>query len=404
MNKRRITTVAILVTMGLAGLVLAAMTYGPLKNPAVAGTAPGAPAAGAPTTVEAKPGSVSVKVEGPSVVEAFVVQTIRAPIEGVIAISPTAGQAFTAGQVLLQLDKKDAASAVEQANLNHRQALINLDKAKTASENAARDRAKKQTLLAVGAVTQEQVDTAADAVVAAGYALKSAELSVDQAAVALSRSRDDLAATDIRAPYAGVVLACDLYPGDMVNKGAPLATFADLSRVRLWAEVDEYDIGKVKEGQEVSITADALGKDSLASRVERVSPAALVVNNISIFKVSAVLASGDGRLKPGMSADVAILIKSDKGIVVPSTAVETIRSRGYVKVLEGGEVKTKRVTAGADDGTNVAILEGLAEGERVVVSTPRPSSASPATAQASASGSTVMPVTVPGVGKVGASK
>jgi HlyD family secretion protein len=291
---------------------------------------------------------------------------------------------------------------MEQANLNHRQALINLAKAKTASENAARDHAKKQSLLAAGAVTQEQVDTAADAVVAAGYALTSAELSVDQAVVALSRARDDLAATDIRASYAGVVLACDLYPGDMVNKGAVLATFADISRVRLWAEIDEYDIGKVREGQVVWITADTLGKEVLTSRVERVSPAAVVANNISIFKVSTVIASGEGRLKPGMSADVAILISSDKGVVVPSSAIETIRNRSYVKVLESGEAKTKRVTAGADDGSNVAILEGLAEGERVVVSTPRPASAT--STAAPASGSTIMPVTIPGMGQVGGSK
>jgi len=402
MNKRRITIVAILVILGLGALALVAMTLGSSKSAASA-TAPGSPAAGTPNTVEAKPGSVSVKVEGPSIVEAFIVQTIRSPVEGVVAHAPTAGQAFAAGRVLLQLDKKDAQWALEQANLNHRQALINLDKAKTASENAARDLGKKQSLLAVGAVTQEQVDTAADALVAAGYALKSAELSVDQAAAALSRARDDLEDTDIRSPYSGVVLACDLYSGDMVNKGAVLATFADVSRVRLWAEVDEYDIGKVKQGQAVSITADALGKDSLASLVERVSPAAVVSNNISIFKISTVVANADGRLKPGMSADVAVLVRSDKGLVVPSSAVETIRGRSYLKVLEGGEVKTKRVNAGADDGTNVAILEGLSEGERVVVSAPRPAAASSAGTPAS-SGSTLMPVTVPGVGPIGGSK
>ena len=103
-----------------------------------------------------------------------------------------------------------------------------------------------------------------------------------------------------------------------------------------------------------------------------------------------------------MSADVAILISSDKGVVVPSSAIETIRNRSYVKVLESGEAKTKRVTAGADDGSNVAILEGLAEGERVVVSTPRPASAT--STAAPASGSTIMPVTIPGMGQVGGSK
>ena len=398
MKKRKVTIVIILAVLVSGGLALAAISRGTAAAASPAGVTP----AGAPSTVEAKPGSVSVKVEGPSVVEPFVIQTIRAPIEGIVSAAPTAGQAFAAGQIILSLDKKDAAAAAEQANLNRRQALINRDKSQKAWQSATDDLAKKKSLLAVGAVTQEQVDGAGDSVVAAEYALRSAELSVDQASLSLSRANDDLAATEVRAPYAGVVLACDLNPGDMVNKSAALMTFADVSRLRLWAEIDEYDIGKVRAGQATSITADALGKDVLASQVERVSPAALIVNSISIFKVSTVIENRDGRLKPGMSADVAVLIRSDKGLVVPSAGVETTRGRSYLKVLEGGEVKIKRVTAGADDGTSVAILDGLSEGERVVVATPAPASSK--TAAAPASGSTVMPVTVPGVGQIGGSK
>jgi HlyD family secretion protein len=175
-----------------------------------------------------------------------------------------------------------------------------------------------------------------------------------------------------------------------------LLTFADLSKVRLQAEVDEFDIGKVQSGQPVTITSDALGEGSLQSKVERVSPAAEVINNISIFKVSTVLENKDNRLKPGMSADISILISSDKGIVVPSKAVSTVRTRSYVKVFEEEEIKTKRVTIGANDGVNVAVLDGLVEGELVVL--PDSAGITLSTQSQTSTGSSVVPITVPGTG------
>ncbi|HUX19604.1 MAG TPA: efflux RND transporter periplasmic adaptor subunit, partial [Spirochaetia bacterium] len=97
----------------------------------------------------------------------------------------------------------------------------------------------------------------------------------------------------------------------------------------------------------------------------------------------------------GMSTDISILIRSDKGIVVPSSAVSSVRGRSYIKVDEKGEIQTKRVETGADNGTNVVILSGLAEGDLVVV----PSSgglslgSSPSTI-----GTSVVPISIPGSG------
>jgi len=219
---------------------------------------------------------------------------------------------------------------------------------------------------------------------------------VSQALLSLETARGNLNGTALRAPFKGVVLKSSLTNGDLVSKGALLLTFADLSKVRLVAEVDEFDIGKVQSGQSVTITSDALGEASLKSKVERVSPAAEVINNISIFKVSTVLDNKDGQLKPGMSADISILISSDKGIVVPSKAVSTVRTRSYVKVFEDEEVKTKRVTIGANDGVNVAVIEGLEEGEIVVL--PGSAGITLTTQSSTSSGSSVVPITIPGTG------
>lgn len=123
-----------------------------------------------------------------------------------------------------------------------------------------------------------------------------------------------------------------------------------------------------------------------------------VINNISIFKVSTLLDNRDGKLKPGMSADISILISSDKGIVLPSKAVSTVRTRSYVKVYEEGEIKTKRVTAGADDGINIVVLEGLAEGEIMVVPGTGMAGFSLTGSSQTTSGTSFIPISVPGTG------
>jgi len=97
-----------------------------------------------------------------------------------------------------------------------------------------------------------------------------------------------------------------------------------------------------------------------------------------------------------MSADISILIQSDKGLVVPSKAVSRVRTRSYIKVFENGEIKTKRVTTGADNGISIVVLDGLEEGDLVVVEQAAGFSLSNDT---SSSGSSVIPISVPGARK-----
>ena len=104
----------------------------------------------------------------------------------------------------------------------------------------------------------------------------------------------------------------------------------------------------------------------------------------------------EGKLRPGMSADLSILISSDRGLIVPSKVVSSVRDRSYIDVYEDEEVVTLRITTGADDGVNVAVLEGLEEGALVVV--PTTSGLILSSDQASSSGSSIIPISVPGTG------
>ena len=345
--------------------------------------------------VEAKPGSVSVVVEGPSVVEPYVLQTVRSRIDGVVIKSPIEGDFFSEGDVMVRFDSSEQQKAVRQAQIVLEQARINREKADNTLKKAETDLSNKQKLFKSGAVPQEQVDIAKNDLDTAVNSLKLTNLSVSQAVLSLETAEADKAATVVRAPFNGVILSTDLNPGVLVNRSAELLIIADLSRVRLRAEVDEYDINKIQTGQSVFITGEAIGDKPLTSTVERISPAAEVINNISIFKVSTVLDNKAGLLKPGMSADISILISSDKGLIVPSRAVSTVRNRSYVKVFEEDEIKTRRISVGADDGINVAVLDGLEEGEMVVVSS---SGGFSLTTSKDSVGTSVVPITVPGTG------
>jgi len=345
-------------------------------------------------TVEAKPGTVQVRVEGPALVEPYRQQTIRSQIDAVVLEARREGDAVSAGDILVRFDAAEQQKTVRQAELALAQARINREKASTTLQKAEKDLESKQTLVSSGAVPRDQLAEAQDALQTARYGLESGDVAVAQAILTLETATRDREATVIRAPFTGVVLSGSLNPGDLVNKGAALLELADLAQVRLRAELDEFDISRVALGQAATVTSEALGDESPRGKVEAISPAAEVVNNISIFKVSTVLANEEGRLRPGMSADLSILISSDKGIVVPSKTVSTVRTRSYIKVLQEGEVETKRVTIGADDGVNVAVLEGLEEGELVVL----PSSAGLTLMGAETStGSSVIPISVPGV-------
>ncbi len=346
-------------------------------------------------TVAAKSGSVSVVVEAPAVVEPYLTQTIRAQVEGIVVSAVREGQDVRSGEVLVRLDQGDQQAAVRQADLSLSQSKINRQKAADEVTSAERDLKDKETLLKSGAIPQDQVRTAADALAAARRSLDSATISVSQGQLALERAQGDLAATVVRAPFDGVVIKANLNPGDLVNKGGELLTLADISRLRLSAEVDEYDIGKVEPGQAVTITSDTLGKTSLQTKVERVSKAAEIVNNIPIFKVYSVLQNSDEKLKPGMSTDISILIRSDRGLVVPSSAVSSVRSRSYVKVEVDGKVETKRVEVGADNGTNVVVLSGIEEGDQIVV--PTAGGINLGATQGS-TGTSVVPINIPGTG------
>lgn len=390
--KRKRIIIPVLAVLLTGGIILGVFW----KNDNPAGAEIETTAEGQIAVLEVKNGTITVSVEGPSRVEPYRLQDIRSHIAGTIIDARFEGDQVSRGEILVQFDDSDLRSSLRQAELNLKQALVDLKKADLELDQTQKDLAEKESLFASGSITRDQRDAVSVDARNAALNLESTQIRLSQSELSRDLAREAVNNALVTAPYDGVVLGTSVSAGDVVSANSVLMSFADISRLRLQAEVDEFDIGKVQAGMPVKITADALGDESLQSVVERVSPAAEVVNNISIFSVSTVISASDGGLRPGMSADLSILISDDSGIIVPRTAVSSVRGRFYLDVWENNEVVTRRVVAGADDGTNVVITEGLAEGEMVVV--PASSGFSLSSGLEQPGGSSIIPVTIPGSG------
>ncbi|MDZ7795350.1 MAG: efflux RND transporter periplasmic adaptor subunit [Spirochaetia bacterium] len=281
------------------------------------------------STVQAEPGTITVQVDGPAVVEPYVSREIRSKISGTILHAAEEGEHLAQGEVLVRFDDADLKKDIQKAELDLEQARLDFRRSELVLHSAEEQVAEQEGLFSAGSITRAQLEKAREAAAHAELDRRAAGIKVDQNLLLLERANEKIDGTVIRASFRGVVLNSQAFEGEQVNSGAPLLTFADLTRLRVLAEVDEFDIAKIEAGMPVRISADMLGAESIDSRVDKVSPSAEIVNNISIFTVSALIHSkGNGeRLRPGMSADLSVLVSNDTGLIVPASAVSSVRGR-----------------------------------------------------------------------------
>lgn len=350
-------------------------------------------------TAEAMEGTVTVSVESPAIAEPYRLRTLRAPAGASVRFVAESGASVRSGEPLIVFDSQSAERQISLAEIALQETEINRERALDSVVKAEKLLAERESLLASGAVSRDQVESAHDQLAGARFVLRSAELAVEKAQLTLSTAMADFDATVMRAPFDGTVLSTSVSEGDWVGQNSTLLTFGDLSRLRFRAEVDEYDIGRIEVGMPVSIRSDTLEGNPLRATLESISPEAEVIQNISVFRVSATADNSEGRFKPGMSADLVVLIARDSGLVIPARAVSTVRSRSYVDVVQGEEVETRRIEVGANDGASIVVLDGLTEGELVKLPSHTGALPSvPVSAPAQPSGSTILPMPVPGGG------
>jgi HlyD family secretion protein len=234
-----------------------------------------------------------------------------------------------------------------QTNINTAQA--NLDEAKAALKKA-------QDELASQKAGPRQVD------------IDLAEAEVREARAGVLQIQQKINKTILRAPTAGTITAIKKEEGERAEANTIILSMISAGNFQIEANVSETEIAKVNLEDEVAITLDALGPDELfTGQIIKVDPAETVVSGVIYYKVTSIFDAEDKRIKPGMTANLDIQTEVKENVLyLPYYVIKEKDSQKYVLVSENGEVKERLVKTGLEGETNVEIIEGLREEEKVV--------------------------------------
>src|ERR1700682_3740613 len=286
-----------------------------------------------------------------------------------------------AGQVIAQIDP-----VVFQANVN--QAEGDLANARAALELARLNEARTQALVAKQNSAQSDLDQAT-------AALHQAEANVKIKQGALDKARADLDHCAIKSPVDGVVISRNVDVGQTVAASlqAPVIfTIAnDLTKMQIDANVAEADVGVITVDQTVDFTVDAFPGRTFHGKVVQVRNAPITVQNVVTYDTVIGVSNADLKLKPGMTANVSIVVAQRDNVLQlknaalryrppDATATETRSTSGTrgarmgggggrertVYVLSGSRPKPVQIKTGISDGVVTEVLEGLKESDRVV--------------------------------------
>lgn len=276
------------------------------------------------TTATAKVGSIACAGSGPF--EANLTQTVVATGSGeVVSLNVSAGSRVSAGQVLATLGGSSAQTSLENASISLQNAQLSLQDAQDALDNYT-----------------------------------------------------------ITAPISGTVIEKNFKAGDTIDNnsltaaGGTLAVLYDMSTLTFEMKIDEKDINKVKVGQEVTITADAVEGVTFSGVVDTVNINGTTVNGQTNYPVTVVI-NDPQDLKPGMNVSADIIVeRAGTVLCVPVDAVNRGSDKPTVQVAQEGaldengnvvdpsKLETREVTLGRNDNDNIEITSGLSEGEIVV--------------------------------------
>lgn len=277
----------------------------------------------------------------------------------------------TKGQVIAELDRTNLTSELNtaKANLSSAQSSLNYEKA---------NHQRYETLYKKGLVSADEYENARLSYEKAVQQVKTSQESVKKAETNLNYAT-------ITSPIDGVVLSKAVEEGQTVAASfstPELFTIAqDLTNMRVIANVDEADIGDVKERERVSFTVDAFPNDVFEGQVTQVRQEATTTNNVVTYEVVISAPNEQLKLKPGLTANVTIYTAEKQGVLSVSTKAlrftPTPETVGKMKIADckgknklwtkqGNTLQAHSVQLGMSDGIHTEILSGLAEGTEIV--------------------------------------
>ena len=276
------------------------------------------------------------------------------------------------GQVIAELDKTNLLSELNTAKAN-------LASAQSSLNYQAANMERYKTLYKKGLVSADEYENAL-------LTYRQAKEQVASSKENVQRAQTNLGYATITSPIDGTVISKSVEEGQTVAASfntPELFTIAkDLTNMQVVANVDEADIGNVKEGDRVTFTVDAYPDDTFEGTVKQVRLEATTTNNVVTYEVVISAPNADLKLKPGLTANVTIYTQERSGVLAVANKAlrftptkETVgkdmkivdcKGKNKVWTLNDKTLTAHPVTIGQSDGINTEITKGLKQGDKIV--------------------------------------
>ncbi len=298
---------------------------------------------------------------------------IKPQISGIIsAVYKEAGQTIREGEVIATVKV-----VPEMGSLSSAESRVTL--AELSLSQTRREFTRTEALHAKGVVSDEEFEQGRTELRKAEEELQNAKENLEIVKEGITSRYKELSNTQIRSTITGMILDVPIKVGNSViqantfNDGTTIATVADMSNMQFQGNIDETDVGKLREGMPVELTIGALQDVELDATLEYVAPKATEDNGIILFEVkAAVQIPKEVFVRAGYSANASVIIERRKGVLtVPESTVEFEDEKSYVQILTSPEeadeqtFERREVSIGLSDGIDIEITEGLTADDRI---------------------------------------
>lgn len=276
------------------------------------------------------------------------------------------GDRVERGQLLAIIEHQSLVLAASQAKANRSAAAASLERAALDVDTAERELARVRELAQRGAASQGELERSQAALDTATAVLRSARSQHRGAKAAAGLSADSLGDSRILSPLSGTVTKREVHDGTRVNPGMLAFEIQDIDELELVGAVTARDFARLTLGQDVTIRVDARPDEAFKGTVRTMSPSLDPITRRATISVA--VANADHRLLPNQFADATVVVERRTGVLaVPRDALVVTPEGTDLFTVRDGQAVLAHARLGTTEDALVPVLEGLAEGDPVVV-------------------------------------
>ena len=275
------------------------------------------------------------------------------------------GDQVTRGQLIAKIEDREIRQQINQAEAGLAVNAANVQQRRNDERVRLTTLERQRDLFAKGLSSQQDLEDAEALYNAATSQVLVAESQVQQTEARIDELNITLSNTQVASPVDGFISQRNLDPGAFAGANTVLVSVVEISTVRLVASLVERDFNRVQAGVEAQVTVDAFPGEQFRGQVSRVAPVFDPATRTATMEIE--VPNPGYRLKPGMYARVRLTVdRRPEALTVPRNALLDYEGQRGVFVVDRDVARFHPVTVGLQDADRAEILDGLAEGQRVI--------------------------------------